>query len=184
MRKALLSILLILTVPGPATAGPFEDGGTAFLKNDYVTALPLWRSLADQGNAGAQNNLGFMYRFSVGVPQDYAEAVRWYRKAAEQGDADAPVFGVLASVIGTFSKLWAFVIGMFSEAWVFVLALALFVLKLLHLASERHIDRQRSLWREDYNATDAMPPGARRAWARSRLFFRRLGEGGHRFRGK
>ena len=24
-----------------------------------------------------------------GVPQDYAEAVTWYRKAAEQGDADA-----------------------------------------------------------------------------------------------
>ena len=26
-----------------------------------------------------------------GVPQDYAEAVRWYRKAAEQGDAERPV---------------------------------------------------------------------------------------------
>jgi uncharacterized protein len=24
-----------------------------------------------------------------GVARDYAEAVRWYRKAAEQGDADA-----------------------------------------------------------------------------------------------
>ena len=23
------------------------------------------------------------------MPQDYAEAVRWYRKAADQGDADA-----------------------------------------------------------------------------------------------
>ena len=24
-----------------------------------------------------------------GVPQDYAEAVKWYRKAAEQGDVNA-----------------------------------------------------------------------------------------------
>ena len=30
-----------------------------------------------------------MYRNGEGVPQDYAEAVKWYRLAAEQGDADA-----------------------------------------------------------------------------------------------
>ena len=30
-----------------------------------------------------------MYRLGLGVPQDHAEAVKWYRKAAEQGNADA-----------------------------------------------------------------------------------------------
>ena len=30
-----------------------------------------------------------MYDQGEGVKQDYAEAVRWYRKAADQGDADA-----------------------------------------------------------------------------------------------
>ena len=30
-----------------------------------------------------------MYENSEGVPQDYAEALRWYRRAAEQGDAIA-----------------------------------------------------------------------------------------------
>ena len=30
-----------------------------------------------------------MYANGQGVPQDYAEAVKWYRKAAEQGDAVA-----------------------------------------------------------------------------------------------
>ena len=39
--------------------------------------------------AKAQVNLGLMYRNGQGVPQDYAEAVQWYRKAAEQGDATA-----------------------------------------------------------------------------------------------
>jgi TPR repeat protein len=29
-----------------------------------------------------------MYSHGPGVPQDYAEALRWYRKAAEQGDAN------------------------------------------------------------------------------------------------
>jgi len=28
----------------------------------------------------------------VGFPEDYAEAVKWYGKAAEQGDADAQGF--------------------------------------------------------------------------------------------
>tara|TARA_Y100000588_G_C14178902_1_gene892682 strand:+ start:113 stop:343 length:231 start_codon:yes stop_codon:yes gene_type:complete len=29
------------------------------------------------------------YYLGQGVPQDHKEAVKWYRKAAEQGDADA-----------------------------------------------------------------------------------------------
>jgi len=30
-----------------------------------------------------------MYDKGQGVPQDYAEALKWYRKAAEQGFAEA-----------------------------------------------------------------------------------------------
>ena len=37
----------------------------------------------------AQFNLGLMYDKGEGVPQDDAEAVRWYRLAAEQGHAEA-----------------------------------------------------------------------------------------------
>ena len=37
----------------------------------------------------AQLNLGLMYAQGQGVPQDYQEAVRLYRLAAEQGNADA-----------------------------------------------------------------------------------------------
>ena len=43
---------------------------------------------AEQGVAEAQFNLGLMYYNGQGVRQDYAEAVRWYRKAAEQGVAE------------------------------------------------------------------------------------------------
>lgn len=32
-----------------------------------------------------QNNLGNRYCNGEGVPQDFAEAVKWYRKSAEQG---------------------------------------------------------------------------------------------------
>ena len=43
--------------------------------------------LAEQGNAGAQAMLGEMYGNGEGVPQNYAEALKWFRKAADQGDA-------------------------------------------------------------------------------------------------
>ena len=58
---------------------------------DYSAADELHevRAQAAQGNAAAQFELGVRYETAWGVPQDYAAAVRWYRKAAEQGDAHA-----------------------------------------------------------------------------------------------
>ena len=38
---------------------------------------------------GGQNNLGYMYDTGKGVPQDYAESVKWYSLAADQGNAEA-----------------------------------------------------------------------------------------------
>ena len=48
----------------------------------------LWACEA-RGNAEAQNDVGFSYYTGQGVSQDYAEAVRWYRLAADQGLAEA-----------------------------------------------------------------------------------------------
>ncbi|WP_256378750.1 tetratricopeptide repeat protein [Bradyrhizobium sp. URHD0069] len=44
---------------------------------------------AEQGFAPGELNLGRMYDNGQGAPQDYAEAVKWIRKAAKQGDAEA-----------------------------------------------------------------------------------------------
>jgi len=41
---------------------------------------------AELGDAEAQNTLGSMYYKGLGVPQDFAKAMKWYRMAAEQGD--------------------------------------------------------------------------------------------------
>jgi len=35
------------------------------------------------------NNLGYMYLYGLGVPQDYNKALYWFKKAAEQGYARA-----------------------------------------------------------------------------------------------
>jgi TPR repeat protein len=47
------------------------------------------RARAEAGNASAQYSLGNMYVNGRGVPEDDAEAVRWYRLAADQGVAEA-----------------------------------------------------------------------------------------------
>ena len=51
--------------------------------------LPLLRKEAEEGDAEAQCKLGWCYENGNGVAKDLAEAVKWYRKAAEQGNADA-----------------------------------------------------------------------------------------------
>ena len=63
----------------------------AFDRGDYATALGIWRPLAEQGNAFAQCNLGVAYANGYGVTEDVSEAVKWFRLAAEQGDAEARI---------------------------------------------------------------------------------------------
>ena len=54
-------------------------------KKEFVTAHQLFLDLADKGIAEAQINLGMMFESGQGVPQDFNEAIRWYRLAADQG---------------------------------------------------------------------------------------------------
>jgi TPR repeat protein len=56
---------------------------------DEAEAVGWYRKAAEQGDAGAQYNLGLCHEIGRGVAQDEAEAVSWYAKAAEQGHAAA-----------------------------------------------------------------------------------------------
>ena len=88
LRTVFLAIA-IMALAVPASAGPFEDGLAAYQRGDYSTALQLWQPLAEQGDAIAQSNLGVMYEFGLGVPQDYVQAHMWFDLAAEQGSKKA-----------------------------------------------------------------------------------------------
>jgi len=59
------------------------------VKQDAAEAVRWFRKAAEQGYAGGQCSLGFIYANGQGVKQDHAEAVRWFRKAAEQGLVNA-----------------------------------------------------------------------------------------------
>ena len=70
-------------------AGPWEDGMVAYNRGDYVPAIRLFRPLAEQGNAKAQNVLGVMYRRGQGVERNSVRAFVWFSRAAARGDATA-----------------------------------------------------------------------------------------------
>src|SRR6478735_5511483 len=71
--------------PYPAYLGAymFEFGkGT---DSDLAQAATLYKVAAEADNVDAQEALGRMYFFGQGVAQDYADAAKWNRKAADQG---------------------------------------------------------------------------------------------------
>jgi TPR repeat protein len=72
-----------------AFAGPWEDGMAAYNRGDYVPAVRVFRALAEQGNAKAQNVLGVMFRKGEGVPKNPARAHMWFSVAAKRGEAGA-----------------------------------------------------------------------------------------------
>ena len=92
---ALAAVLICISALGPLAActraeQPLEDSG-ALAEHDDEGAqaeeqtLDELRALAERGNAEAQLNLGQAYAYGQGVTQDGAEALRWYRLAADQG---------------------------------------------------------------------------------------------------
>ncbi len=81
-----VALLLTTLAVGSAHAGQADTPPVDRFPPDSLAALI---SAAEQGDASAQFNLGDMYANGEGVPQNDAEAVRWYRSAAELGLAFA-----------------------------------------------------------------------------------------------
>lgn len=78
--------------PGPAkpskrqpTGEPYMDAGDAFFRGDYQTTMRLMAPMAEKGQAPAQAILGAVYF----IKKNYAEAAKWYRRAADQGYPEA-----------------------------------------------------------------------------------------------
>ncbi|MES2989525.1 MAG: SPOR domain-containing protein [Pseudomonadota bacterium] len=67
-----------------------KAGVDAWDKGEFRSAVDLWRTSANKGNADAQFNLGQAYKLGKGVPAaDLKQAEIWYGKAAWQGHEQA-----------------------------------------------------------------------------------------------
>lgn len=85
----LVAIVLAAAVSMPLSAQSLKDGIEAWQKADYASAVAIWRTLADKGDADAAFNLGQAYRIGRGVQQDMAAAQGWFERAARKGHLDA-----------------------------------------------------------------------------------------------
>lgn len=64
-----------------------SDADIAYSAERYEEAARLYRRDAELGLTAAQLNLAILYLEGQGVPQDYAQAALWFRRAAEQGNS-------------------------------------------------------------------------------------------------
>ncbi len=61
--------------------------GKGGVQLDYAKAMEYYLQAAEEDNADAQAQLGYMYQNALGVPADYAKAMEWNNRAAQQGNA-------------------------------------------------------------------------------------------------
>jgi uncharacterized protein len=100
IRAVLITMLLAAAAAKPAFADPLADANAAEARGDFAAALPIYRSLAEKGNVGAQKHLGYLYEIGAGVDRDWLKAAEWYGKAAEAGDESA------AAALGFIGRNW------------------------------------------------------------------------------
>ena len=88
MKNILYTIILsfLFSFSVFADLDAVED---AYRAGDYVTFFKELKTLAEQGDALAQHNLGYIYSIGQVVTQNYKEAVKWFRLAAKQGNTNS-----------------------------------------------------------------------------------------------
>ena len=91
LRTSVIGLVTMIVVAAAAPRAGWAQVEGSRTSVDQVSSDSLQTLLlaAEQGNAGAQFSLGYMYDTGEGVPENDVEAVRWYRAAAEQGNAGA-----------------------------------------------------------------------------------------------
>jgi len=73
----------------PSKEEEFDAGLEKYTQGDWDGAFKTFQSLAEQGYAAAQYNLGTLYFQGHGVQKDETKALEWSTKAAQQGYATA-----------------------------------------------------------------------------------------------
>lgn len=92
VKRIFFALACCVAVIGPAWADVHDDLIAAIDKQDYETVRNLAQPLAENGDVEAQKVMGHLYYYGQGVPRDYNAAEKWFQKAADQGDKEAPAY--------------------------------------------------------------------------------------------
>ncbi len=91
MRKIIHCVLYALTAAAalPAVAGDVSDAIAAMKAGNYAEAYCVLKPYAEDGDADAQYNIGWMYLNGYGLMMNDKLALEWWQRAADQGHIDA-----------------------------------------------------------------------------------------------
>ena len=91
MRKIIHCVLCVLTasLATPAAAGDVSDAINAMKAGNYAEAYCVLKPYAEDGDADAQYNIGWMYLNGYGLMMNDKLALEWWQRAADQGHIDA-----------------------------------------------------------------------------------------------
>jgi uncharacterized protein len=91
LNRLIATTLLVLTIPASHSvfATELEDAVLAMREGNFAEAYCIMRPLAEQGDADAQYNIGWMYLNGYGLKVNDSLALEWWTRAAEQGHVDA-----------------------------------------------------------------------------------------------
>jgi TPR repeat protein len=95
MSKTFAKQALLVTVVSAAGVlqaeekNLMDEARSAFAKGDYNQVVVTFQAAADKGNVEAQDTLGMMYFYGLGVAVNKDEEAKWDSKAAQNGRLDA-----------------------------------------------------------------------------------------------
>ena len=103
----LPSLALLVALVLPQNMRAYDSARLqAALESLGPTTLAGRASNAQAGDALAQNVLGMAYKYGIGTEQNHAVSLEWFRKAADQEDADAQfnLGRIYGKATGTYAK--------------------------------------------------------------------------------
>ena len=91
--------MALLAFSSTAALSGFDEGVANYRMGNYTDAFTEWTEAAQQGDIDAQYNLACLYARGEGVPQNPTWAIKWFQRAADQGDLDAATWLLFSSPI-------------------------------------------------------------------------------------
>jgi len=90
--KNICFIAALIVALGLNSALQAQDAGNqAYDRGDYAEAYFSWLPFAEKGDAGYQFNLGVVLETKAVPGKGIDDAVKWYRRAARQGEREAVI---------------------------------------------------------------------------------------------
>lgn len=86
MKNLFGKIVLVALLSVLSFGDDFQDAGAAYDKKDYKTAIGLYNSACENGDASGCDMVGYMFKYGLGVQKNPWSALEYFKKACDMGN--------------------------------------------------------------------------------------------------